>query len=104
VLKEEWVTQSIQQGSWADIEPFLHPAFNRPVDPDFQGVFSGKTVCVMESVNPPGKALIQLVQAAGGLVTTPTVTTKVDIVLFGKPILSECSEQWQGLHVKLLLL
>lgn len=85
ILTEQWVHESVRRGAWADVGPFLHPRFPQQLEAGATaGVFRGRKICVLDSVNPPTEVLIDLVRAAGGKVATTPGEPGVDFVLFGK--------------------
>ena len=91
ILTEDWVYESVSKEEWANVRDFVNPKFNqntKNLNNHNREVFRNKSICVLESTNPPSDVLIHLIQAAGGQVTSeidPDDDT-VDLFVFGKQV------------------
>jgi hypothetical protein len=92
IVTEEWVHQSMRQEAWADVGAYLHPRYRSgaSLGGSRGDLFRGKTICVLDSANPPTEVLIDLIKAAGGNICTNPSAAGVALVVFGKSLVPAC--------------
>jgi hypothetical protein len=86
IVTEEWAYQSMKQDAWADVRSYLHPRYSSggSLGSSRADLFRGKTICVLDSANPPTEVLIELIRAAGAKVSNNPSDLGVALVVFGK--------------------
>jgi hypothetical protein len=87
IVTEEWAFQSMKQEAWADVRNYLHLRYSGDASQGSRGdMFRGKTICVLDSANPPTDVLIELIRAAGAKISTNPSDLGVALVVFGKSL------------------